>query len=367
MRIALVGSRSFPASHGGLEVVVEELARSLSQGNAVSVYAGRSVEQSTSSIEVVRSPAVRGKYTHTATQMLSGLAHLKRRPYDVVHIHGVGPAAILLLWPRKNRSPVVVVTAHGLDWERDKWPKAARAIFRQVALAALKRADAVSGVSHQTASTLQAQLGRPVAFITNGVRIPDLSDPYPDLPQKYSVLVSRLTPEKNIESVVRAWTPAVADVHGPLVVIGGGKGSYAKDYERELKEMTNPRVIWTGPLARSQALSTTDRARLFLSMSKVEAQPMAVIEALTLGTRAVLSDIPEHRQVAAEAGYFIPLAQIDSLESHLLALPPAPIYEQQERQRFWTANTWEKVAQQYTTWYASATSLSAQRGLGEES
>lgn len=353
MKIALVGARSFPAAHGGLEVVVEALAYELAKSNAVTVYAGDGSADPSNSIDVVRSPALRGKYTHTASQMLSGLARLRGARHDVVHIHGVGPAFILLLWSRRSRRAKVFVTAHGLDWEREKWPTFARLAFRKISVMALRRADFVSAVSRQTASSLEPLLGRSVEFISNGVSLPESGEAVPDLPAKYAVVMSRLTPEKNVESIVRAWTPAIADTWGPLVVIGGGKGSYASEYEESLRQIQNDRVIWAGSLPRADALATLRSAALFISMSRTEAQPMAVIEALTLGVRVVLSDIPEHRQVADDAGDYVSLLTESLLEQRLMELGEIDPSAREERRQFWLSQSWQRIAAEYESWYVS--------------
>lgn len=354
VRVALVGARSFPANHGGLEVVVEELAHELSSNHDVSVYASTFNGSQDSDVTVVTSWSWKGKYTHTASQMLSGLAQLKRDRHDVVHIHGVGPAFILLLWSRRRRATKVLVTAHGLDWERDKWPRPARAIFRTVALAALRRADAVSAVSAETAASLELLLGHPVSFISNGLRLPPLRAPLVDLPDKYAVVMSRITPEKNIGAVVRAWDDSVKRVQGPLVVIGGGNGSYASNYERDLRDFQNPNVIWLGALPRPDALSILRQAGLFVSMSKIEAQPMSVIEALSLGIPTLLSDIPEHRAVAGDAASYVALSDVDEFVYRLLSPPDLNSRPRDLRRSFWLARDWRIVTSEYVDWYRKA-------------
>ena len=46
---------------------------------------------------------------------------LRPGKYDVVHIHAEGPAA--MCWLPKLFGKRVIVTVHGLDWQREKWSK----------------------------------------------------------------------------------------------------------------------------------------------------------------------------------------------------------------------------------------------------
>ncbi|MHC5732279.1 MAG: glycosyltransferase, partial [Nostoc sp.] len=52
-------------------------------------------------------------------------AMLTAGDYDIVHFHALGPS--LFSWLTRMISPAkVVVTCHGLDWQRAKWGKLAR-------------------------------------------------------------------------------------------------------------------------------------------------------------------------------------------------------------------------------------------------
>lgn len=354
MKIAILGARNFPSQHGGLEVVVEDLTFALAAlGHEVTVFVSESnVDYPAPLVRVQQVRSLRGKYTHTMTQMLSTLAGMTTRDFDVVHIHGVGPAFVLLARPLLRWRGATVVTAHGLDWERRKWPPIAAALFRKISVHSLRRADAVSAVSGSTASALESTLGAPVLVIPNGLSLPDLPSTIPvDLPPRFSVCVSRLTPEKNLERIVSAYSDEVADRLGPLVVVGGGRGSYADRYEADLRALPNDNVVWLGPLPRNVALSVVRESIVFVSMSKTEAQPMAVLEARTLGVPLLLSDISAHREIGgADATYADPDSTADVRSALLLVAervgqdPPRPSAP---------PPSWAETAARYQEWYSS--------------
>ncbi|WP_457101799.1 glycosyltransferase family 4 protein [Microbacterium sp. P5_E9] len=357
MKIAQLGARSIPAQHGGLEVVVEGLALGLIElGHEVTVFVGESGAE-LAGIQIELSRSVRGKYTHTASQLINDLWKLRRADFDVVHIHGVGPAFILLLAPFFGFRSVAVVTAHGIDWERKKWPRAAAAIFRTVSRSAIKRAAAVSAVSRSTAVELGREIDQDVAVIENGISIPGLPEKAPlDLPARYVVCMSRLTPEKNVERILDAYTDEVESHLGPLVVVGSGVGSYAGDYEASLRARSSSRVIWVGSLPRPDALAVVRDASAYISMSKLEAQPMAVLEALALGVPLVLSDIAAHREIGGDRAVYADPDSSDVLERALLNLS-ATASGPSRTGSLPPIRDWGEVAARYEAWYRQTLGL----------
>lgn len=348
MKIAQLGARCIPPKHGGLEVVVDKLSEELSRlGYEVIVYVGDNSDELSTTMQVVQVWSSPGKYIHTASQMLSSLRAVKRGSFDLIHIHGVGPAFILLLWPFR-RVPVYV-TAHGIDWNRKKWPHLASKLFKAIARTALQRADSVSAVSMATAADLGAEINKSVRYIENGIELPPpVSTEALQLPEHYSVVLSRLTPEKNIESVVQYWDDIVAAIHGPLVIIGGGGGSYSGEYEELLRSQSTDNVIWLGQVERTLALSVLRNAALFISMSRLEAQPMAVLEAASLRVPMILSDLPAHREICGESATYIALNDKSGLYRELVNRGSTPT-KAPANDLF--HSSWAEVAAKYSAWF----------------
>lgn len=322
MKIALVGSRSFPASHGGLEVAVEKIAIELSaRGHEVVVFVSSPSSKKCDGVRVEIVPAWKGKYLHTASQIIFGLRGVRRLRADVVHVHGVGPAFPLFLHSQAfGRSPVVV-TAHGIDWRREKWPRIARLLFKEISSRAFRKATVRTAVSMGVAQDLEEITGSVVSFVSNGVSIPNGLPQLPEWvkPGKYSVCVARLTPEKNIEQVILDYDDATSSRLGPLVVIGGGGASYSQEYEDYLKSISSANIIFTGPLPHTMVLKLVEASGRFISLSKLEAQPIAVLEAMALGKPLYLSDIPEHRELCSASAIYTEVGRVGELKSKLLA------------------------------------------------
>jgi glycosyltransferase involved in cell wall biosynthesis len=306
VRIALVGARTYPAKHGGLEVVVEELASELCRGgHEVHVYVGDSGESARDNVRVHTSRAVRTKHFHTISQVVSAIADIRRLKADVVHVHGVGPAIPLILGKRIFGAPALV-TAHGIDWERAKWGRSASNAFRMLSVRAIKNADALTAVSQTTARELSAAVLEEVHVVSNGVRQPISAAPSLPFLTPYVVAVARLTPEKNVDWLARVYSAEFERVFGKLHVIGAGAGSYTGGYAAKVASFCGASVVLEGALPHEETLAHVARASVFVSASALEAQPMAVLEAMSVGTPVCLSDIGAHREVAGDAGVYFP-------------------------------------------------------------
>jgi hypothetical protein len=93
--------------------------------------------------------------------------------YDVVHIHAEGPA--FFAWLPKMFGKRVVVTVHGIDWQREKWQSGLGSKFiHQGEKNAAKYADEVIVLSKGVQDYFKETYGRETHFIPNGVNRPEV-------------------------------------------------------------------------------------------------------------------------------------------------------------------------------------------------
>lgn len=95
--------------------------------------------------------------------------------YDVVHIHAEGPA--FFAWLPKLLGKRVVVTIHGIDWQREKWQSGLGSKFiHQGEKNAAKYADEVIVLSKGVQDYFKETYGRKTHFIPNGVNRPQIRE-----------------------------------------------------------------------------------------------------------------------------------------------------------------------------------------------
>ncbi len=157
LHIAMIGHKRIPSREGGVEVVVNELSvRMAKLGHHVEAYnrfghhvSGKKYDEEYGwkgrkfykGVRIYIVPTFRRSslnaivYTFFATIM--ALFHR----YDVIHYHAEGPCA--MLWLPHFLKRKVVVTIHGLDWQRAKWGNFASFVIKFGERMAAKYADDV--------------------------------------------------------------------------------------------------------------------------------------------------------------------------------------------------------------------------------
>ncbi|MBR5010826.1 MAG: glycosyltransferase, partial [Clostridia bacterium] len=134
LRIAMLGQKHSFSREGGIEVAVGELAGRMARlGHKVTLLdrsprPSRSMVPRTEDLEIRCVPTLGRGGLAALTSSFFGAVKAAFGKYDVVHFHAEGPAAMCLI-PRLLGKRVVC-TVHGLDWQREKWGRLARAYIK---------------------------------------------------------------------------------------------------------------------------------------------------------------------------------------------------------------------------------------------
>jgi glycosyltransferase involved in cell wall biosynthesis len=138
------------------------------------------------------------------------------------------------------------------------------------------------------------------------------------LPDRYAIVVGAVSPRKRQARLAAALAGVL-----PLVVVGGWEGAAAgrEDFARAVEATGG---LWLGELReRGEVDGLIAAAEALVHLSEAEGQSLAVLEALSLGTRCVLSDLPQQRELAARwPGLVAIVAGEAALAEALRRLPP---------------------------------------------
>lgn len=129
-------------------------------------------------------------------------------------------------------------------------------------------------------------------------------------PQKRFDIISvgRLIESKNAFTALNAFIEA-DDGSSTFSFLGEGPLEPRLTEQIQLHEIDD-RVHLQGLVARDQVYQHLARADLFVSTSRAEGLPVAVLEAMACGCPVVLSDIPPHREITRGVD-FVPLVSPD--------------------------------------------------------
>lgn len=300
LRIAMIGTRGLPATHGGVEHAVEALALELAvRGHEVTVYGRRGYcDESWNRRQGVRQvalPTIRTKHLEAVVHTALATAHaLVRGRYDVVHYHATGPA-LFAIFPRIFRRPTVA-TIHGLDYRREKWGPFASAVLRIAARLAVTVPSATIVVSRELQRGLREAYGAETTYITNGVDFEGLDGPTEAVPEleghDYVLFLGRIVPEKQVHVLIEAFRRL--PTHQRLAIVG--PSLHADDYLRQVRAAAgrDPRILFLGPRYGAEKAWLLRNASVFVQPSTLEGLPIALLEALACGTQVLVSDIPEN-------------------------------------------------------------------------
>lgn len=336
MRIAFIGARGVGATYSGIETYYEEVGSRLAErGHSVTAYCRRHFTPPVDEyrgIQVRRLPCLRTKHLETASHSLLSTLDSLRRGYDVVQYHAIGSAPLALL-PRAVGA-ATVVSVRGLDWQRSKWGRLARAALRGGEWASARLPTGTSVVSETLRSHYRKLHRREPQLIPNPVppavprELGELADRGLD-PRGYLLYAGRISPEKHVHTLIEAARPLLHEIR--LVIAGGG--SYADEYVRRVHALGNGDVIFLGQVDRDAMRSLLSNAFAFVLPSALEGLSVGLLEAVAYGNCIVASDIPENREVVGNAGMYVPVGDVASLREALTALVRAPGLAEDLRQR----------------------------------
>jgi len=311
MKIAMFGHKRIPSREGGVEIVVEQLAaRMVGQGHSVTCYNRAGHHVSGAAFDTRRLSAYRGIRLRTVPTLdKKGLAAVTSSLFaalcaafsgaEVVHIHAEGPA--LFCWLPKLAGKRVVVTVHGLDWQRSKWKGGFAAKYIRLGeKAAVRFADRIIVLSRNVQRYFLDTYGRETVYIPNGVELPERREPEEILrlgleKDGYILFLGRLVPEKCLDLLIRAWKSAGT---GKKLVIAGG-ASDSEAYLEMLRTLSgdDPDIVFTGFVQGRLLEELYSNAYLYVLPSELAGMPLTLLEAMSYGNCCLVSDIPECTEV----------------------------------------------------------------------
>lgn len=299
LRVAMIGLRGIPATYGGVERAVEELAAHLAErGHDVTVYARTAYSAGDvdefRNVSIKRLPQINTKHLEAASHTFLAMLHaLVRDRFDVIHLHATGPGALA---PVARLAGVpVVVTIQGLDWRREKWGKGARKVLQLASQLAAKSPDRAIVVSRELERYYRDELGAITSYIPNGVNSeqPPAEPTMHDLePDSYVLFLGRLVPEKHVHTLIRAYRR----VPGSMPLVIAGPGTHSPEYVTEISRLAaeDERVRVLGPQYGAEKAWLLHNARVFAQPSSIEGLPIALLEALSAGCFPLVTSIPEN-------------------------------------------------------------------------
>ena len=354
MKIFVTGTRGIPDIPGGVETHCQHLyPRIAARGHQVLLCRRSSyVEDGRTELHGVQLKDIfspRKKSIEAIVHTTLAIIEAKRWGADIVHIHAIGPGLMVPL--ARLLGLRVVVTHHGPDYDRQKWGKTAKFVLRLGERLGCTHAHEVIVISRVIADIVK-RYRETSHLVYNGVDTPpptqdtDYLDSLGLTSRSYVLAVARFVPEKGLHDLIAAFNATDTDCH----LVLAGDADHEDDYSRSLKRLAadSPRVVLTGYVTGAPLHQLFSHARLFVLPSYHEGLPIALLEALSYGVPALVSDIPANLEVNLDQITHFKCGNIDELSSKLnglLSSPPlTPSASQELRNAVLQKYDWDRIA-----------------------
>jgi glycosyltransferase involved in cell wall biosynthesis len=330
LQVALIGSRGIPASYGGAETFVEEIAHRLIEKRlkvVVTCESNRFIEDSYQEITRLHVPAIQGKTLTipTVNDILATIYLLYKHPRVQLIYYVTPDAALAALIPRILGKRVVINT-DGIEWKR---PILRRPYFSPCwkcvsyltswylkfsEWLAVKLAHTVVADSIAIKDYLKSTYGTNKAtYISYGARkllsgtasIEEkkvLAD-FGLATQSYYLTVGRIVAENNIHLEISGFRRTHSSRR--LVIVGNfnPKDSYNR-YLTRLKDEDH-RIAFLDPIYDRQVLGTLRKhCFAYIHAYELGGTNPSLLEQMVFGRPILTLDVPFHREVLRDGGIY---------------------------------------------------------------
>jgi glycosyltransferase involved in cell wall biosynthesis len=343
---------SIAAVHGGPSIMLEQMARGLTQ-TGIEIHIATTDDDGAVRLDVPRGvPVIRDsitywyfsrqtsfyKFSHPLSKWLAN--HIA--DYQVVHIHALFSHAALAAayWAHRRRVPYVVRPLGTLNrWgmeNRRPWLK--RLSFRLIERRILENAAFVHYTSEQERqeaallkiSARSEVIPNPVPQLEGEYPVGRFRAAHPELGNREIILfLSRFDKKKGLDLLL----PAFAQVRrqfpsAALVLAGSGNNDFVNSLHSQARTLgIADDVFWPGFLKGEEKRAAFADAGVFVLPSWSENFGIAVVEAMAAGCPVVVSDqVGIHGDImAANAGLVVPCdtGELANALCHMLANRPA--------------------------------------------
>ena len=350
---------SYPPNLGGLEKVVQTLARIQSRiGLKSYVITARSnnEEKVSDAVEVTYLNSHRIANTTIMPGLFPRLLHLRRN--DVVHLHIVQAYAPEIVWLASKVKGFHYIAHIHLDV-----PPTGRAgfmlkVYKPLLLKrVLRAASFVTVFTKEQKLEVNSKYGVDLAkikVIPNGVEEIFYYNKPRKLHKKPRLLfVGRLEIQKNLPLLLNA-LDGISEQFETTIV---GEGSLSSDLKKMAKTLKLKNVKFVGRKDDKKLLSYYKRSDIFVLPSEREGMPLALLEAMAMGLPIVATNVTGSRDVVKNGknGYLVPFGNVKSFRSALLKVKSnKSTYKKlsQTSRKMADKYSWEKISGQFEKLYA---------------
>ncbi|MGV3765455.1 MAG: DUF1972 domain-containing protein [Chitinophagaceae bacterium] len=354
MRIGIIGTRGIPNQYGGFEQFTEFIAPLLvERGHEVFVYNSSLhpyQQKEWKGVQLIKKYDPENKIG-TAGQFIydfNCVLDARKRKFDIFLQLGYTSSSIWSFLFPKNTS--VITNMDGLEWKRSKYSPMVKKFLRKAEKWAVRNSHFLIADSIGIQQYLSEKYNVESTFISYGAE--NFQNPQSDrisafkvTPYCYNMLIARMEPENNIETILSAY--AFANPPFPLLVVGN---HHANAFGKMMFEKyKSDNIRFTGPIYDMALLNNLRHySNLYFHGHSVGGTNPSLLEAMASGCLIIAHDNIFNRSVLNENALYF--SSTEALAGILQNNPAKKAYTH------FTVNNYSKI-REFHSWEYICTEL----------
>lgn len=314
MKIGILGTRGIPNAYGGFEQFAQHLAKGLvEKGHDVSVYNSSNhpyKETIWNGVHIIFCYDPENKIG-TAGQFIydyNCLRDARKREFDVLLQLGYTSSAVWYrIWPKNATN---IVNMDGLEWKRAKYNNLTQRFLKWAERVAANYGDVLVADSLGIKDHLREKYQKEAFYIPYGADIPQsfsesVITKYQLEKNQYFLLIARLEPENNIETVILGYLQSQQTY--PLIIIGSTQNKYG---QLLLKKYASGSILLPGAIYDQDTINALRHyAALYFHGHSVGGTNPSLLEAMACGCNIAAHDNVFNRAILADSAFYFSSAE----------------------------------------------------------
>ncbi|MES2278354.1 MAG: DUF1972 domain-containing protein [Bacteroidota bacterium] len=354
LRIAILGTRGIPNHYGGFEHISEYVSAGLvKRGHSVTVYNSHNHPYQADNWNGVQ---IKHCYDPeyaigTAGQFIydmNCLMDARKQKFDVVLIMGYTSSSVWgWMYPKKS---TIITNMDGMEWKRSKYSKSVQNFLKYAEKLAVQYSHYYISDSKVIKGYLADKYRVDSCYIPYGAEVftdqeREQISPAEALREDYFLLMARMEPENNIESILEGFNNS--NSHKKFKVLGDTGNRFGKYITNKFEQDT--RIEFKGGIFNTPKVrQLQNNSYLYFHGHSVGGTNPSLLEAMASEALIAAHNNPFNKSVLnTDAFYFSNADEVRNLIENVQRKGPEHTMVKNNLNKIQDLFNWEKVIEQY--------------------
>lgn len=353
MNIAIIGTRGIPNNHGGFEQFAEHFSVYLAlKGHEVSVYNSHNhpfQDKSYKGVHILHCYDPEYKIG-TAGQFVydfNCIMDSRQRKFDVILQLGYTSSSIWYwMMPKKS---LIITNMDGMEWKRSKYSKKVRKFLKYAEKLVVKSSDFLISDSKGIQEYIKTKYNKDSEFIAYGATLfatpgQEILPIYNVKAHDYCMIIARLEPENNIETIVEGYDASKTDYD---LIIFGALNEFGKNLQKKYEH--NQRIRFMGANYNQKHLNNLRYySRYYFHGHSVGGTNPSLLEAMASNALIIANDNVFNKSILeSDAFYFANASDVKQILIEDSAFANKNSFTAQNAKKIEKYYTWDTINSAY--------------------